>query len=297
VDIDVGRGELFGLLGPNGAGKTTLIKILCTLLRPTRGTASVNGFDVWREPKKAKAQIGSVLDVDSGWYGRLTGRQNLRFYADVFLVPRHEAQRRIDDVLELTGMSGKADDWHQKLSTGERRRLDIARALLSDPPVLILDEPTLGLDVASARKLRAFIRDDLCRGQGRTVLLTTHYLAEADEICDRVAIIDRGRIVACDDPMGIKKLMQPIEILEVEASGVSPQLKSRIEAIEGVAQVSVVDLDGDRVKLSIGVSSPDAVAPRICKEIIGTGGDILLVNRGLPTLEDSFLRLTKGAGA
>ncbi len=293
VNLRIKYGELFGLLGPNGAGKTTLIKILCTLLQPTHGTAYVNGFNVEREPKKVKTQIGAVLDVDRGWYGRLTGRQNLHFYADLCLIPRHEVRHRINEVLALTEMLQRADDWYQKLSTGEKRRLDIARALLSNPQVLILDEPTLGLDVASARKLRNFLRNELCRRQGRTVLLTTHYMVEAEEICDRVAIINHGKIIACCSPIGIKQLIQPNEFLEIETSAISHQIISRIKAINGVVQLSVTGDDTDHAKLTISVSDSDAVAPKVCREIMKTGGDIFLLNRRVPSLEESFLRLTE----
>jgi len=201
-------------------------------------------------------------------------------------------RHRLNDALELTEMSQKADDWYQKLSTGERRRLDIARAILPDPSILLLDEPTLGIDVASAHKLRGFIRDELCRKEGKTVLLTTHNMDEAEELCDKVAIIDHGKIVACDQPTGIMQLIQPTAYLVIEALNITDRTISEIEVMDGVTELSVIDKSGNRMRLRAGVTSPDVVGPRICRGIIEAGGDILLMNRHLPSLEESFLRLT-----
>lgn len=295
VNLTINKGELFGLLGPNGAGKTTFVKILCTLLLPTSGTAYVNNFDVRKEASKVKMQIGAVLDLWQGWYPRLTGRQNMKFFADLHLIPSSEVTSRINDALQITGMSEKADDWYQKLSTGEKRRLDIARAILPDSPILLLDEPTIGLDVVIAHEIREFIMNELCKKQGKTALLTTHNMYEADEICDRIAIINEGQIVACDRPEKVKGLVQASNIVEMTIAHASQNVIARLKQLDGVTQLSetVTDPTTNTATLRVHITNSwDEVVPTICETIIKAKGKILSLTKEQPTLEDAFIQLT-----
>jgi ABC-2 type transport system ATP-binding protein len=202
ISFAIVRGELYGLLGPNGAGKSTTIKMLMTLLVPTAGTARVLGHDVVAAPARVRACVGYVAGGDKGLYERLSGWDNLRYFAELYGVPARQQRRRIGQVLELVDLDGRARDRVEGYSRGMRQRLHVARGLLHDPPVLFLDEPTIGVDPVAARNLRALIAS-LTR-DGRTVLLTTHYMAEADELCDRIGVVARGRLLAEGTPAQLK---------------------------------------------------------------------------------------------
>src|SRR6266498_4440867 len=187
VSFQIEKGELFGLLGPNGAGKTTTIKMLITLLIPTSGSASVLGYDVVREAREVRRRIGYVFGGDKGLYDRLSALDNLRYFAEVYRVPTRTQRARIAELLELVGLKGRERERVETYSRGMRQRLHIARGLLHDPPVLFLDEPTLGLDPVGARELRSLVA--ALQEGGKTILLTTHYMFEADELCQRIAVI------------------------------------------------------------------------------------------------------------
>jgi ABC-2 type transport system ATP-binding protein len=197
VDLRIGQGEVFGVLGPNGAGKTTLIKIFCTLILPDGGTALVNGLDVSRDGKAVRRMIGYVIGDERSFYWRLTGRQNLRFFATLNNLSTSEADRRIEDLLRLTGLEDNADKMFKDYSTGMRQRLAVARGLLRDPEILFLDEPTKSLDPVASHDLRTFIRERLVEDGRRTVVLSTNNLQEAAQLCRRVAILHAGRVTAC----------------------------------------------------------------------------------------------------
>lgn len=194
LSLEVRRGEVFGLLGPNGAGKTTLLKILCTLLLPTEGRAAVNGHDVVEAPQRVRQAVGYCLETDRSFYYRLTGIQNLEFFATLNNIGSREATTRIAEVLEMVELDGAATTPFMTYSKGMQQKLGLARALLIDPPVLLLDEPTKSLDPGAATEFRRFLRGTLAEGLGKTALLVTHSLEEARECCDRVAIMDQGRI-------------------------------------------------------------------------------------------------------
>jgi ABC-2 type transport system ATP-binding protein len=232
IDLRIERGEIFGLLGPNGAGKTTCIKILNTLLYPTDGAARVAGFDVVREDAEVRRRIALVSGGETSGYGILTVRECLWMFSQFYGVPGAEAWRRVDALIEVAGLREHAHARLNRLSTGQRQRMNFARGFVSDPEILFLDEPTLGMDVNAARDLRAYVAHWVREREGRTVLLTTHYMAEADELCDRIAIIDRGRVLAADSPQGLRRHVQGgshVE-LEVAADGKRPEL----EAIAGL---------------------------------------------------------------
>lgn len=196
VDLEVRRGEIFGLLGPNGAGKTTLTKMLCTLLLPSSGSASIAGFDLVRQPDRVKASLALISSEERSFYWRLTGLQNLDFFAALHGIPGKESDRRIPEVLELVGMQEAATRRFQEYSTGMKQRLSLARGLLANPDIFFMDEPTKGLDPLATKHIHDFIRNELAAA-GKTVILATHHLVEAEEVCDRVGIMYEGEMKAC----------------------------------------------------------------------------------------------------
>lgn len=219
VSLRIERGEIFGVLGPNGAGKTTFIKCLSTLLISDSGEAFIFGKNVNTESQDVRRSIGLVTGGERSMYWKLTARENLFYFASLYAIPKSMAQKRIDELLELMGLKPEADTRLEKYSTGMRQKVSLARALLHDPELLILDEPTLGLDPSFSRFLRDFIKHDLNEKQKKTILLTTHYMAEADELCDRIAIMKKGSIIALDTPSGLKKRLREGKVVEVRFSG------------------------------------------------------------------------------
>jgi len=216
VDVRIERGEIFGLLGPNGAGKTTCIKILNTLLFPTTGEARVAGHDVVREPGDVRRRISLVSGGETSGYGILTVRECLWMFSQFYGVPHRVAWPRVDALIRIVDLVEQAHTRINRLSTGQRQRMNFARGFVSDPEVIFLDEPTLGMDVNAARALRAFVASWVREKPGRTVLLTSHYMAEAEELCDRVAIIDRGRVLACDSVPELRRQVQGGQHVELE---------------------------------------------------------------------------------
>src|ERR671915_2712 len=218
VSFSVEDGQLFGLLGPNGAGKTTTIKMLITLLLPTAGTARVLGYDVVEDAREGRKRIGYVFGGDRGLYERLPGIDNLKYFAELYGVPPREQKPRIEELLELVGLKGREKERVEGYSRGMRQRLHIARGLLHDPAVVFLDEPTIGVDPVGARELRATIAQLV--EDGKTVLLTTHYMFEADALCDRIAVIAKGEIVAEGTPSALKANVADATVIEIEVYGV-----------------------------------------------------------------------------
>jgi ABC-2 type transport system ATP-binding protein len=297
VNLQIKEGEVFGLLGPNGAGKTTLIKILCTLVIHDEGQACVHGFDVKKQPSEVLKNLQAILPESRGFDWRLTGRQNLAFYALLYSVPDKEAKERIDYLLDFTGLKERADDGYQRYSTGMQRRLLLCRALLRNTPTLLFDEPTAGLDPVSALEFRNLLRERLARGEGKTILLSTHNLNEAQDICDRVAILNRGRILACDAPGNIKRLVFNRKTLRLTfagaLSGQSPE--KMLEELRGMVGVDEVVFDIGRDNNLRGISiqgGGDINISAILAVIADSGLKIAEINTGEPTLEDVFMQLT-----
>jgi ABC-2 type transport system ATP-binding protein len=286
VSFSVEPGELFGLLGPNGAGKTTSIKILTTLLLPTSGTVRVLGFDPVREPNEVRARVGYVFGGDRGLYDRLSALDNLRYFADVYRVPARRKAARIAELLELVGLTGRERDRVETYSRGMRQRLHIARGLLHDPPVLFLDEPTIGLDPVGARELRETVA--ALRDSGKTILLTTHYMFEADELCSRVAVINKGRIVAEGTPGSLKASVRDRTVIEVVAFNVSDAALEAVRQLEGVDSLAVEAEDQTQV---LSVQSARGVA--LIQPLLGTlsGAQVTSVTAREPTLEDAYVQL------
>lgn len=310
ANLQVEQGELFGLLGPNGAGKSTLIKILSTLLLPTSGTARVAGFDVVHEADRVRRSINMVSGGEHSGYGILTVRESLWLFAQFHGVPTREAKRRIDEMLDVVGLAQAADTRINKLSTGMRQKMNFVRGFLNDPTVLFLDEPTLGLDVETARVLRDYLKQWMKEKPGRTILLTTHYMAEADELCDRLAIIEGGRILTCDTPANLKRMMQDEVVLKME---ISPALPSN-GALVGAGATTSADTTSDANGLAAFASLPGvlAVVPEpphngtqqltwrlqddgaiasIINALQQADVRIVRLEKSDPTLEDVFMRL------
>jgi ABC-2 type transport system ATP-binding protein len=289
VSLSVGRGELFGLLGPNGAGKTTLIKILTTLLSPTSGWARVAGFDVSKDPKQVRPRINMVSGGESSGYGLLTVRENLWMFAQFYGVPSKEAYRRIDMMLEAVGLADRAHTKSSELSTGLRQKMNIVRGFITEPQVLFLDEPTLGLDVNASRDVRRFVEGWLAEKPERTLLLTTHYMAEADELCDRVAIINKGRVLACDTPAALKLRLQRDALFEVQTTPLNGLPVSTLERLDGVSSVTHTPGDG-QATLNFRLREEAALAG-VITALSGAHADLLKLTKHEPTLEDVFVDL------
>ncbi|MCQ5373436.1 MAG: ATP-binding cassette domain-containing protein [Candidatus Methanomethylicia archaeon] len=277
IDLSVEEGEIFGLLGPNGAGKTTLLSMLATILKPTEGTAKVNGYDVIHQPAKVRKSIGMVFQAPSS-DELLTGWENLYLHAMMYGVPSHVRRSRIDEVLELVDLKDRAKDLVKTYSGGMRRRLELARGLLHKPKILFLDEPTLGLDPQTRSHIWDYIKR-LSKEEGVTVLITTHYMEEADALCDRVAIIDHGKIRALDSPANLK--------MKVGKSMIKAKVKNpNVEVIRSLPYVSKVEAKDGNVTIILS-----EVGAHI-QEVLCNLGEASFVELREPTLNDVFLQLT-----
>ena len=290
VSISIGEGEIFGLLGPNGAGKTTFIKILTTLLLPTSGEAYVGGFDVVKESDKVRKIISLVSGGETPGYGILSVRENLWFFSQLYGLSSSVAKEEIRRLMADLDFEEYAGTRMSKLSTGYRQRLNLARGLLSKPKILFLDEPTLGLDVLTAKNLREYIVDWAKRERKGTVLLTTHYMAEADEMCDRVAIIDRGRILACDSPFKLKENLEENVIVKIEVSSVRADFSfiDDLGGVVGYSQTRSIQTDTTTLKVMV---HDESILSKITSKIEGQKLKILSVNKAEPTLEDVYISL------
>jgi len=290
VSFGIERGELFGLLGPNGAGKTTTIKMLITLLIPTSGTASVLGHDVVAAPREVRRHIGYVFGGDRGLYERLNAYDNLRYFAELYGVPPREQRARIGELVELVGLTGREKERVEGFSRGMRQRLHIARGLLHDPEVLFLDEPTIGIDPVGARELRSTIAT--LREQGKTILLTTHYMFEADELCDRIAVIRDGSLVAEGTPLELKRHVSAGTVLEVETFGLPDAAAEAVRRIRGVRSAVLEDRGQSQVLL-VQVE-PGAEVTSVVLGCLG-GVRVGRVSSREPTLEDAYVELVSSS--
>jgi len=290
IDFAVERGELFGLLGPNGAGKTTTIKMLITLLLPTSGQARVLGYDVVQQAREVRRKVGYVFGGDRGLYERLSGLDNLRYFAELYGVPPRESKQRIGELLELVGLTGREKERVEGYSRGMRQRLHIARGLLHRPEVLFLDEPSIGIDPVGARELRTTVKDLV--ESGTTVLLTTHYMFEADELCDRIAVIAGGQIVALDTPEELKKQVTTGTVLEIDVFGLPDGLLDRVRAEPGVQSV-VVGVQGQAQVLTVHARPGADVSRTVMGHLEGSRFGRVITRE--PTLEDAYIELVNAA--
>ncbi len=284
LGFDVSYGELFGLLGPNGAGKTTTINILCTLLKPTSGIAQVAGFDIKRNRDEVRKSIGVVFQ-DPTLDTKLTGRENLDFHAMMYGIPKEERKKRIKEVLEIVELEDKADILVEKYSGGMKRRLEIARGLIHRPKVLFLDEPTLGLDTQTRRRIWDYIKQ-LNKENGITMILTTHYMEEADYLCDRVAIIDHGRIIAMDSPSNLKDMLGG-DVVFIEVEGEIYPFLEKIKELKWIKSLRVQD-----GLLRMSMEFGERKIPPLIHLAEKNGLKVNSVNLHKPSLEDVFLFFT-----
>jgi ABC-2 type transport system ATP-binding protein len=294
VDLAVQPGEFFVLLGPNGAGKTTLIKILTTLLLPSAGTARIFGFDVERQTKQIRRIMNMVAGGEQSGYGILTVREQLWMFSQFYGLPRKDGWRRVDELIEAVGKEEQKEQRVSTLSTGQRQKMNFARGLLNDPWIFFLDEPTLGLDVSAARSVRELILAWKAAVPGRTVLLTTHYMAEADELCDRIAIVDHGRILALGSPTELKRRVQRESVFRLELDrldGGTGALR-RLPGVLSAAAAAVQDDAKERQTVEINLTlEDDAALGGVVGALAGLGSHILALRKSEPSLEDVFIEL------
>jgi ABC-2 type transport system ATP-binding protein len=286
ISFSVEKGELFGLLGPNGAGKTTTIKMLITLLLPTSGEARVLGHNVVDHPREVRKRIGYVFGGDRGLYERLSAYDNLRYFAELYGVSGSRQRQRIDEVLELVGLKGRENERVEGYSRGMRQRLHIARGILHDPEVVFLDEPTIGVDPVGARDLRQMIADLIT--VGKTVLLTTHYMFEADALCDRIAVIAKGEIVGQGTPAELKGDVAGGRVTEIEVFGVGEEILVRLRGLAGVTAVTVEEQDQKQLLIVQTTGERELTQPLLAEL---DGIEVGRVASREPTLEDAYVAL------
>ena len=290
VSFDIKSGELFGLLGPNGAGKTTIVKMLATLLIPTKGTVTIMGNDVVKGANEVRKHIGFIFGGERGLYWRLSGTDNLRYFASLYGVEPEVSKKRIPYLLEMVGLKDRGNERVEGYSRGMKQRLHVARTLLHDPEILFLDEPTIGLDPVGARDFRQVIRD--LQSKNKTILLTTHYMFEADSLCQRVAVIDKGTIVAMDSPSELKKHVADLSVIEIETYGTSENVVERVRALPFVDALHVQEHD-QRQMLLIQTSRGAEAVSDVMNSLNGTRVGRVIVRE--PTLEDAYVRLVGGS--
>ncbi len=289
VSFSIREGELFGLLGPNGAGKTTTVKVLATLLIPDAGEVRVKGLDIVKDANEIRKHIGFIFGGERGLYWRLSAIDNLRYFASLYHIEPEISKKRIPYLLDMVGLNGRGDERVQGYSRGMKQRLHVARTLLHDPDILFLDEPTIGLDPVGAREFREVIRN--LQSEKKTILLTTHYMFEADSLCERVAVIDKGSIVALDTPSALKKHVSDLSVVEVETFGVDEQVVEKIRNLPFVDALSVKDQDHRQLLLVQSKLGAEAV-PGVMSALDGMRVGRVTVRE--PTLEDAYVRLVGG---
>jgi ABC-2 type transport system ATP-binding protein len=284
VSLAIPRGEIHGLLGPNGAGKTTLVKILSTVLLPTSGRARVHGHDVVEEPKSVRPLIGIVFGGERGLYWRLTGRQNLEYWGALYKLSPRETKARAQRLIDRVGLAERADERVETYSRGMKQRLHLARGLVGDATVLFLDEPTTGMDPLAAREFRTLITE--LRDEGRTILLATHDMVEAETVCDRVTLIDRGKVVATESPHSLGQVISRFQRIDVE--GVDAAVLGEIRALAGVSSVTEAD-GGARIEVD-----EEGATRVVLGRLVDAGATS--VRTSLPSLEEVYVQLIGDRG-
>jgi len=284
LDLEIEEGELFGLLGPNGAGKSTTVAMLSTILSPTRGTAIVGGYDIRRQAKEVRSIIG-VVPQEFGLYDDLTAEENLAYLGKLHGVEEGKLREWIDELLRLVQLRDRANDRVKTFSGGMKHRLNLAAGLIHEPRLLFLDEPTTGLDPQARLAVWELIKQ--FQSKGVTILLTTHYMEEADYLCGRVAIMDRGKVIALDSPAKLKRSIGKLEIIEMKAKGISSNLPAELRKLKGVKKVARTS-EGLRVLTPVA----DEVVARAVTLASFAGVRIDSLNVIQPTLEDVFIKLT-----
>jgi ABC-2 type transport system ATP-binding protein len=291
VSFDIYKGEIFGLLGPNGAGKTTTIKMITGLLRPSSGRVLVNGIDVERNSSKALGQIGTVLAGDRSIYWKLTARENLEYFAALYGFSKKEGRKRTEKILEKLDIIDKADETVEKFSTGMKQKVALGKALIPNAPVVLLDEPTLGLDPQSALNLREIITS--LKDEGKTILLTTHYMEEADFLCDRIAIVDGGKIIALDTPDNLKKTISDVRSIKILVDYISESSVNELKKLKNIKNITYAYIeDINCYEILVHHEDEENVVQAIIDFLGKSRISIKSMNVVVPSLEDVFIHLT-----
>lgn len=283
ISFSIGRGELFGMVGPNGAGKTTTVKMLSTLLLPTGGRASIFGMDVVKETRQVRPRIGFTFGGNKGLYGRLSGLDNLKYFAELYKLEPHTITKKIQELLEIVGLTGCERDRVETYSSGMQQRLHLARAMLHDPDMIFLDEPTVGIDPVGSREIRHLVKELVSRG--KTILLTTHYMFEAEELCDRIAVVNHGKIVAMDTPAALKKRSTGDSVVIVQTPDSNPVLHGKLVNLEVIA--TQVHDSGETI--SIRTKNPASVLNMLSPLL--NGNVITNIEVRNATLEDVYVQI------
>lgn len=291
ISFEVNKGEIFGILGPNGAGKTTTIKMLCTLLKPTSGKAEVLGIDVSddRRTKELRMRVNVVSGGERGLYYRLTGRQNLRYFADLYKVPSSQREERVQKVIELVRMEDAADKRVENYSRGMKQRIHIARALINDPEVLFLDEPTIGLDPEISLQIRRIVKE--LSDSGKTIILTTHYMFEAEELCDRMILLKHGNIVGYGTTDELKQRVSDDTMIRITTTKDPSSCTPDVQTVDGITDVRVESLSG---RFAVSIRCRKGTNPMQSLEQMYEQFEVRSIGFDEPTLEDTYLYLTGG---
>lgn len=289
ISFDVGESEVFGLVGPNGAGKTTLLRLLSTLLVPTSGTARISGADIINDSATVRAKIGLVTSNERSFFWRLSGRQNLRFFADLYHMPKQEGDRWISELFEMLDLVEVADQRFDSYSTGTKQRMAIARGLLSRPQVLFMDEPTKGVDPSSSQSLIRLIRERVVSRWRQTVIITTHNLREIEQLCDRTMIMDHGRMVYLGNVAELKRSVMGEEIYHLTLSNFPAEKIAELNKIEGIARPITPLLHQPGMNLEIRINRDSRAFPVLIKAILDQGGAIENCHNFEIPIEDAFV--------
>jgi len=292
VTVTIPKGEIFGLLGPNGAGKTTLVKILSTLTIPTGGSALVDGFDVVSDSIAVRRRLGVVYGDERTFYWRLSALENLLFYAALYEIPAKDARRRAEELLELVGLSQAAHVRMHHYSSGMKQRASIARGLLNDPDILIMDEPTRTLDPMAALELRRLVKERVVN-ESRTVLIATNIMAEAESLCDRIAFINAGRVEMIGEIDEIRSTLQANELHQIVVGGLTYAAIEGLRMVSGVDSLKAIPLDGDRYRLELATERDAPAVPTIVRKIVESGGDVWSCGKRELTLEEMFTTIVE----
>ncbi len=297
VTLQVQPGEIFGLLGPNGAGKTTLIKMLSTLLLPSSGAAYIFGHDVIREAHRVKSLIGLVASEERSFFWRLTGRQNLQFFAALYNLPRREAEGRIAELFDLLDLTGAADDRFNEYSTGMRQKLAIARGLLNQPKILFMDEPTKGLDPVSAQELLRLIEHKLVGQLGSTVVITTHILRDIEQLCGRIAIMNKGKMAACGTLEELRSISRLHERYRLRVRGLSEEGLGALRRVDGVMDCAKLLQNNGVVEFSFHIRRGSRALSEALRQMLEARCEILRCTLEEEKLEEVFSSLLQSEGA
>jgi ABC-2 type transport system ATP-binding protein len=289
ITFSVRKGELFGMVGPNGAGKTTTVKMLSTLLLPTSGTARIFGLDVVKDTNRVRPRIGFTFGGNKGLYSRLSGLDNLKYFAELYKLEPDIITKRIKELLEVVGLTGREHDRVETYSSGMQQRLHLARALLHDPELVFLDEPTVGIDPVGAREIRSLIKEMVRRG--KTVLLTSHYMYEVEELCDRIAVVNHGKVIALDTPAALKAHSSGDCVIAIQALDGEASLQGRLNILQ--PYLSRVHTSGETI--SLYTKSPS----RILNELTPLLEQKVIANIEVrnATLEDVYVDIIKNTAA